>query len=496
MSISIKAGVFNRLRSLVVVTSGIPGLHWLYVRYYRLALGLVIRFLGRDKDVLVLMVRSGEKPGRGPDSSSAAESTCRPGISDIDLTVIVRPHSVPERLSFLRWFWRRYSQLRMIAPMLVEVDILTLEEFAASLRIACPPMQSRKTFRIVLDRLSPPEQEVLQDALAMKDRRTDFRDHQRNLLMRYQYFTLPHLFQAGRPNDISTTLLNHSLKKMADLIQPSVDRARFDALDATGKLHALLPLLRSHLSRHPSPDGVDIKEAAFDLRILGAHGHQEDDPLAIELHSLLNETLVPGDLEGTNIVFWRSPADDGCFSVSVLIADDASEEHLCKAFSTIRRFRSAFDPLLADRLTSDPNLFGQDQGWPLLLPMSLWPIWCRTYPLEAAAIKQGGCVIKGDGPVVCPEPERDDFLQSASVQYGIWLINRNDWAKEAEPRRTELFGAMSAHIQRYRNALTDSSPIPAEHQPGESRKSFEDVYRTSGLQLDRLGDTIKASESH
>ena len=496
MSISIKASVFNRLRSLVVVTSGIPGLHWLYVRYYRLALGIVTHFLGRDEDVLVLMVRTGVKPGRGHGSSPAAESTCRPGISDIDLTVIVRPHSTPERLSFLRRFWRRYSRLRLIAPMLVEVDILTLEEFATSLRIACPPMQSRKSFQIVLDRLSPAEQELLQDALDMKGRQTDFRDHQRNLLMRYQYFTLPHLFQAGRPSDISTTLLEHSLNKMADLIESSVDRARFGALGPMQKLHELLLLLRSHLSRHASRDGRNREEAAFDLRIFGATGHQEDDPLAAELQSLLNETLVPSDLEGSNIVFWRSPADERCFSVSILIADDANEEQLGKAISAIRRFRSAFDPLLADRLTSDPNLFGQEQGWPLLLPMSLWPIWCRTYPLEAAAIKQGGCVIQGDGPVVCPEPERGDFLQSASVQYGIWLINRNDWAKESEPRRTELFEAMYAHIQRYRNALTDSSPIPAEDRPGKSSTTFEDVYRTSGLQLDRLGETIKASESH
>ncbi|MDG2384367.1 MAG: hypothetical protein P8N76_22050 [Pirellulaceae bacterium] len=426
------------------------------------------RFLGREGDILALMVRSSENSGTNKDAFRAAQPSPRPGISDIDLTVIVRVHSIPERLLFLERFWRRYAQLRWVAPMLVEVDILTLEEFADSLRLACAPMQSRKTFQIILNRLSPNEQRALQDAMTTKDRQANIRDHRRNLIMGYHYFVLPHLFQTEQPIGISTALLEHSLEKMADQLELSGGRAQFSDFDAMRKFHELLPLLRDYLSGDTSVDAVPTKNRVPDL----------------------------GELEKLSILFCRSPADNGSFSLGFLVPDNASEEQLHKAISSIRRFCFAFSPVLADRFGCDPNLFGQEKGWPLLLPISLWPIWCRTYPLEAAALKQGGCVILGDEPVACPEPETSDFLQSASIQYGIWLINRNDWFKEKEPRRTVLFEAMSGHIQRYRHALTEPQPMPSAGRSAERNASFEDVYRTSGLQLDRLRDTITASRSH
>ncbi len=481
---------------LIVATSETPGLHWLYIQYYRFALELVNRFLGREGDILALMVRASDNSGTNEDASRAAQPSPRPGISDIDLTVIVRVHSIPERLLFLERFWRRYAQLRWVAPMLVEVDILTLDEFADSLRLACAPMQSRKTFQIILNRLSPNEQRVLQDAMTTKDRQANIHDHRRNLIMRYHYFVLPHLFQTEQPIGISTALLEHSLEKMADQLELSDGRSQFSDFDAMRKFHELLPLLRDYLSGDTSVDAVPAKNRVPDLEILASQGVHEEDPIATELQSLLKQTMDPWALEKLSILFWRSPADNGSFSLGFLVPDNASEEQLHKAISSIRRFCSAFPPVLADRFGCDPNLFGQEKGWPLLLPISLWPIWCKTYPLEAAALKQGGCVILGDEPVACPEPETSDFLQSASIQYGIWLISRNDWFKEEEPRRTVLFESMSDHIQRYRHALTEPQPMPSAGRSAERKASFEDVYRTSGLQLDCLRDTITTSRSH
>src|SRR5437870_844366 len=85
---------------------------------YYFAIRIFVEACGRFPEIRAVYLRSG-----------LAEGYWSPGLSDIDLTVIVDSRlTIDEEFAFLRSFWKRYDRLRNFFPMLGEVEILNIEQ--------------------------------------------------------------------------------------------------------------------------------------------------------------------------------------------------------------------------------------------------------------------------------------------------------------------------------------------------------------------------------
>lgn len=104
--------------------------HWpfslCYQALYRLATALFARACGRFPHVAAAYVRS-----------TLADGTFTAGVSDIDLTVVLRTGLPPEEeYVLLRRLWARYSLLRALFPMLGEMDVIDESQIETWLRFS------------------------------------------------------------------------------------------------------------------------------------------------------------------------------------------------------------------------------------------------------------------------------------------------------------------------------------------------------------------------
>ena len=107
-------GLKTLARTLVVATNPIPPFNRINRMPYAAALRQVTRLVARCPEVASLYLRHG-----------LTRSDWEPGLSDIDLTVVLRAGlESREEFAFLHWIAEAYARLRRRFPMLGELDIL------------------------------------------------------------------------------------------------------------------------------------------------------------------------------------------------------------------------------------------------------------------------------------------------------------------------------------------------------------------------------------
>lgn len=100
---------------------------------YYLAIRILIRRLNETPLILSLYARN-----------SYALGTWTPGLSDIDLTVVIRAGASPEQeLATIRRFWKRYASLQRWFVMLGEVEIMNEAHFPVWTRFAATGYEAR-----------------------------------------------------------------------------------------------------------------------------------------------------------------------------------------------------------------------------------------------------------------------------------------------------------------------------------------------------------------
>jgi len=420
-----KGVILGSIRALVVRSRHLRLCRAAYQCTYDLALHVVRASLSREPGVLALVLR-GRSPGGW-----------EPGLSDFDITVIMAEASLEERLRFLSRVWGKYFTLRRWIPMLVEVDLLTLSEFEDATALACAPNQSSKRYGQLWCPPGPMRNR-LHSVLDAANRVSAETPPLRDVLVRYHYFALPrYLSQQVGSDSVDAAVLRHNLAKLDALCGGRREPSSIGSL-----LRRMTQICDSHA---PASD----PGASFDpeAQRLAAASERDLDLLADQPH--------------VSAVQWEPIHGEDRIALAFLLDDDISERDAERIARLLGKRTEALAPGLRSRLVSDPLHFGLSPGHPHLMTRSMWRRWMDLFPLEAAAVVAAG---RRD---VATWPGRRSLAEFAALQYGVWLICRNDWVKEPAAIRSRSFCSMVATAELLCVALrTGSLPHAAFASPG------------------------------
>jgi hypothetical protein len=235
-----------------------------------------------------------------------------------------------------------------------------------------------------------------------------------NALVRYNYFALPLLFDpAAHGKMVNRRLLHHVLSKIDEVCGAGTCADGFE-----GTVHRLTAFCRGYERPQRGP--------MASVRIAGAEATPS------EIRTLVERCFSAFDrVDGHTVTtrIWSPCAGDGRLSVAVIVDDTMPRDVVARVLEHTRHQYGTLEPRVTRWLTGDPVQFGSDRGYPLLLSRSMWRCWLDLFPLEAAAIG-------------APSVPVSSLRRYSALQYGVWLINRNDWVKEPHPRRERLFAGM------------------------------------------------------
>lgn len=449
------------VRDLVLRTGNWRFLRSTYQALYGLALSALRAYLSRDPSIAALILR-GKSRGK-----------YEPGLSDIDLTVIMTEQSVERRLHFLDRFWRKYFNLRRLIPMLVEVDLLTLDEFEDSTALAAGPTQSAKMYELVFRR-SRSSATRLAAAIEAANRVNAATMHYRNTLVRYNCYALPLFLSpdgAGKP--LSEKLLDHNLAALQGLCG---EKGKRGGIGAT--LRQMAEFCRSYVPASGAEVFIDRASA------------NRASSLKQEILRIANQKLRAGKKD-VAVVVWHPYRSERWLSLALLLEDETPELEIQHAAEALRGLYRELPPNLRDCLVNDPLHcgFGLSRGHPLLMSQSMWRCWLDLFPLEAAAVV-------ADGRTDIAEPPRQTSMADfAAIQYGVWLINRNDWVKEPTEIQHSLFDNMIQRAEAIREAL-ETGRFAAGTGIGTRMERFSRpvFYELSTSALLRLREAISAKQ--
>ena len=117
--------------------------------------------------------------------------------------------------------------------------------------------------------------------------------------------------------------------------------------------------------------------------------------------------------------------------------------------------------------------------------------WLDLYPLESLAIISNSKILTGKKENIAKIPSLRAIEKSAAVQYGVWLINRNDWVKENSSQRTALFQGMILQAQTYVSALSKGQLGSTLRESSDLQKaSLAQIYDLSSRVLEELKEAI------
>ncbi len=425
------------VRRFVLVTRGNRLLGNVYSRLYSIAFGLAVRWLSTDRRVVALLLRSGGEPGGW-----------RPGLSDFDFTVLITDMDTTVRLAFLDTFWKRYTRIRRLIPMVTEVDVLCQSEFVAAHRLSRGPMMSDKTFV----RAGGSDDIEIADFLTHANAVMDETDRFRDALIRYEYFTCPHVL--NRRTALADHRLKHHLQKLQQLCAPGQSRVS----DFAGIFQLMVKFCKSY-----TPHGGDSLQV-----------HPQEN----HLNSMTKKTICTSGLsDGMRFVCWEPWGGGDTCSIALVVPDDVSPERLEHARILARQMPDEIDGDI--QLLNDPMHFGYGPYTVLLLSESMWRCRLALFPLESAAIL----------PPHTP-PSRSSLYRYAALQYGVWLSSRNDWVKEQDWRKR--FCALICRAQQLAGAIrTGILQTRDDHVHQCNDCSRWEIYERSSEVLGSLGKELR-----
>ncbi|MBI3767581.1 MAG: hypothetical protein HY271_03680 [Deltaproteobacteria bacterium] len=452
------------IRAFVLRTGDSVYGRFAYRRVYRVVLELVRIVLSRDPNIVALVLRT-----------ASSTEHWEPGLSDLDLSVIMREQTPSERLPFVLRFWVRVARLRVLAPMVREVDLLTLGEFADATTLAPGPMQSAKEYRVLSCRRR--QRERVREVVTAANRVNAASQPQRDLLLRYSTFTLPAYLNLNRdPPAVSQRMLRHGLAKLHALCAPDAPRrVDHDAL-TIGQAYRWM----TDCCRPVSAGGGET------LTVQASSGVSE---LAEALLRLVEEQLArtigrsPHEIA---MVVWR-PWHSDRLSLAFLLDDDLPAARYEVLLQAVRACHWELSREWRARLVNDPLQFGLRRGCAVVMSRTMWRCWLTLFPMEAAALAAGGGVARSSESGAAALPDRAPLADYAAMQYGVWLINRNDWVKEETVRRRTLFRDMIRRARTLevalRTGLLDAEAAGACPSDGAS---LQELYKWSSEELARL----------
>jgi hypothetical protein len=460
-------------RLLVIEFSRCKPLRFSFSCAYRLIPLAAAMIFRRDRRVLAVYVR--DKIGT---------RDYRPGLSDIDLTIVV-DFDAGREAAALSWqsdFRRRYQRLKRVVPVLGEIEIHRRSEFERLLRFGPAPWGSVKYHRPLFERCSSHLRSV---AAGEKDRMGGLGRHHilRDIAIRYARYLLPAALEHSRnPGRLQRVLLSHTGFQLA--YRFSCLRIDGEQLSAGGSWMEF----SEELGRQGLRSAADSVSAAAGSPVPVVAGSEtgEQLPAAIaEFAALFSRALASGRGWQLSVLAWNTFGIKGKFSVVVLVPQELSAEIHCReifaAFEEAsRRLERELRAVLADFPLQAPMIFSTEG----------WRTWMRLLPCEQAEYQTRGVLLSG------PEPElglltRDVLREYLDSEYASLLSMLHSWRDGAPESSLRLYRELLDQTGIYLEYLKQGKLVlqyPLQEETPS--RTIEELFRMFAARLEELGQRL------
>jgi hypothetical protein len=447
------------LRRLAIGVGGTSLGGALLSRVYDVATWATVRLLQGDRDVLGVYVRT---KGRG---------ACRPGLSDLDLTIVVP--AAESRASFerARRLHRRCRMARRWLPMLGEVEILSRSAFLDALRFGPAVWSSIKTYVAVFERESPSRCAAGGGAGAGRRWRRAVR---REAVLRYVQYVQPWALRHELgPTAITRHKLAHAQRQMARRLE-AVGLPVALASDPSANLHPLFRALGPEDDRRAATT-VPAPERPSTLA----------PPRVVRFARALVERLDGYEPLTPTVVTWRTHGSAATWATAVIAGDALDGLELRRVG---RAFAAALEAADATAASEAADVAVQ---LPMLLSSRGWQAFLQAHPFESAALAASGSTLVGRLPPL-PAPRGDELLDFIGCEYALLLAQQHALADRPDlhelRQARDALRRMELYVAHLRAEASDAAAL----QPS-AMASPEELHGLFHGGLERLRSALVAA---
>jgi hypothetical protein len=405
----------ERIQRFVLWSNRLPLFRQVYAAYYRLALSFLAAafFLNREVEAAYLRIDTDQPEWKF-------------GLSDIDLTLIVKEQSMVRNQVFLQRFWKLYEGLRRLFPVIGEVDIFTRREFLVQSKMGAEPVQSIKSYRKLFCKLKGPHYEELQTAFVETERGITTVDHLTNALHRYAYFLLPLAIEGRNPAlfDLRMAHGRAKLTKIFKRLNYSLVSQREDLSKQRSAGVQDFCYLFDQLTRYSQ---IHIKSRATTQVCSGASSSEDSgmpDGLLMEYFREFESEI--------SLVRWTPPGtQEGKISVALIAQDTITPLRLEELLVRLKEFfgKVCLDEEWKTQIESDPLQYMPQVPIPFLFSRSMWQFFLEAHCLEGMAFRDSGRVLLGES-VPLADFNFTTLRKAAATHLSCWRVSRPYWFRD------------------------------------------------------------------
>lgn len=422
-------------RGAVVRTNQWPGLKTLYGQAYELGLAFTVNRFKSVPGILAIMLRAAEG-GRA----------WVPGLSDYDLTVLVRRHDGPPMIGFLDQLWHRYRSIKRSVPQLGEMEVMDVHEYGDFLAFGPTSTASlKRAYPLFVRSDNGDVERVLQQV----PRSSQQREFLLDALSRYTRFTFPAwLDDASSSTGVTRRRAEHLLsniaKRLARLGVPA-------EATATGTVADRMLQVVRHLSR---ACGLIERRDGEPGTIADPCAPLIADDAVLPLQVFCEKALRQARVHRCSAIAWISYMSVDRLNLAFVMPDDAPEDELRRLLVTLGALHRTVE-VLSKRvsLNDELQLYFPSLACPVVVSESMWRCWRELSPFDGVAIAATGRTLMGASSRQTA-PSRTALMRGAEVQYAALLPLKNNWRPLHGPGTPRLYAAMVNHVKGYASATT------------------------------------------
>jgi hypothetical protein len=464
--------LLKHIRRVVIWTGSFAPFHQFYKALYLLSIRIIGYAFRPERESLCIL------------HSSLSDPHWIPGISDIDVILIVRMPQGNRKFPFLTRLWLRYQKLRSFLPHFCHLEIVDERSFYDLGRSVFGPMSTARAYDIENFRGSADLLARVQSECLLAASELSATDHLRNAILRFINFHLPINWtlcqNLSYPDRVALKHLQDKFVVLLSRCQKWPDTARPQAIvdDSTEWFAASLRMLE-----HAARAEVETPGSTTRLPHSGGRLDARLRPYVEKVDGWVNR-VGSGHVDA---VIWRESHVGRRWTMAFVVrlnqgcADRATLNALRMFLSCIR-----LDPEL---FTVNPHQWSHQLPYPLVFTSSSWRAWLACYPLNAFFINRARSVAYATGSLPIQAPRQSDYLRFANVQLGVWNTNRNQFDLQNADDAGQYFLEV-AELARLTNALVKGRATDVDDNWSPPCMDLEEADQICTESLAALASTV------
>ncbi|MFC1586928.1 hypothetical protein ACFL54_01345 [Planctomycetota bacterium] len=398
-----------------------------------MSLKVIVLVLRRKREILGIYIRNSKR-----------EFIWDPGLSDIDLTVVVHDCDPEDHIAFLTGFWRTYSRLKMFFPVLGELELFSVIEFKEYLKYGPTSLSHKKLHVCLYDHFSAEHRVDINSLVEVISEKGDAHHGLRASILRYIRFVYPAGIQYAHYRDFlrlnlwmhADEIFNNTLVSIGDRIDISSDRLSFDDIDPFNRFVASLAFLSGICERQ----NTGIAEHTVD--ITGSTTELPVTDFADFVTEVESAASICG-VENITVNLWNTFGVRGKYSLALVVSEgwlsQQAKQFMILLAPIYSKYRSLFTQYIYDYPSDIPPV----------LTKSIWTMWMQLFPFESASFTAHGISLLGNKKEQIVYPSAGDYLDYIRTEYAALFPLKNNWRGQTSTEVRQFYKEIIDQIQIY-----------------------------------------------